>query len=135
MSLPVSGNALKETREEGPVYFSNGTEFDAWQANWCDRCARDAIFRSTGKNGCPLILLAMCREPVPQWLEQPVPYALGDNVHCIDFKPRGFRGGKEPSPKPTPPGQGRLFDPPTGPKVLAPLEPDRAPTFSLGGTE
>lgn len=93
------------------VYFSNGTEFAAWMHNWCDRCSRDA-FADQGR-GCPLLTKLFTEDDpeIPQFMKQGPPFVLGDTVHCIDFKPKGFRGGKEPFPKPDPPGQENLFDP------------------------
>lgn len=104
-------------------YFANGTEYEAWAHNWCYRCARDAF------NSCPILTKAFCYpdEVIAEWLEQDTSngYRLGDNVHCIEFKPKGYRGGKEPTPEPPPPGQDHLFDPPAGPKMYKQPRPEQ----------
>jgi hypothetical protein len=68
-------------------YFSNGTESYAWQANWCERCARDNF------QSCPLLRDFYLGLEVPQWfVKEPDELgriSLGDNITCIDFKPRG----------------------------------------------
>lgn len=117
--------------------FSNGFEGDNWTANWCDRCLRDAPFRTMGKgSGCPLLLIAMLGDRTPaEWMEQPwgqvqgapegvTAPPLGDRYHCIEFRAPGAGGG-EPKPVPAPPDQGALFDrPPTRPRMLTPLPED-----------
>jgi hypothetical protein len=38
----------------GPA-FSNSTEYEMWEVNWCGRCLRDAPFRRMNKGyGCPI---------------------------------------------------------------------------------
>lgn len=93
--------------------FSNGTEWECWSANWCDRCLRDAPFRNgISSQGCPLLLVAMTGERIPgEWMEQE--WVAGhpplDRYSCIEFKaPGGGRGG-EPKPKPEPPDMDGLF--------------------------
>jgi hypothetical protein len=105
--------ALKTSRPG--TAFSNGTEWECWSANWCDRCLRDAPFRNgISSQGCALILLAMVGERTPgEWLEQP--WLDGrpplERYHCIEFKAPGGGGG-EPRPKPEPPDMDGLFERP-----------------------
>lgn len=108
------------------VPFSNGTEGTAWMANHCDRCLHDT-FAMQGR-GCPIIGKALLDHDaeIPEWLDtfpewvdrsQPrPPFRLGEHPTCIEFKPRGWRN-PEPKPKPHPPGQDPLFDPPSGPLI------------------
>jgi hypothetical protein len=87
--------------------FSNGTEGEAWMANWCHRCLRDAPFRNgIAPTGCELILTALLGQTPAEWIEQDR-FSLGDQYHCIEFRAPGSGGG-EPRPRPTPPGQGEL---------------------------
>jgi len=107
MSLDLD-EASKNARDT-PA-FSNGTEGEMWQANWCDRCLRDAPFRNgISATGCPLILIAYCGQTPAEWLEQPDDSP--DRYHCIEFKAPGDGGG-EPRPKPEPTGMNGLFDRP-----------------------
>lgn len=92
----------------GPA-FSNGTEGEMWDVNWCDRCLVDAPFRrNLSKTGCGLLLTALFGEIPDEWIEQPEDHYPSDAYHCINFKPFGWRD-PEPKPQPTPPGQGELF--------------------------
>jgi hypothetical protein len=103
-------------------YFSNGTEGFAWQANWCDRCANDHTMHGPDADGpgCPILARSLTLEDgetIPEWLEQwdgTGPFPLGDNVHCIEFRPCTDcgEGGDDDEPRPTPvhPDQGALFD-------------------------
>lgn len=91
--------------------FSNATEWRMWSMHWCDRCLVDAPFRNTGKgSGCPLIAYAIVHdESPPEWLEQDVAVTdAADLVHCINFRPPGWRN-PEPQPQKPPPGQDGLF--------------------------
>lgn len=100
-------------------YFSNGTEGFAWMANWCDRCERDhQAHIDHHEDGCKIFLRSLTLERdeiIPEWIEQDR-YALGDNVHCVEFRPCGEcgegRGDGDDEPKPIPihPDQGQLFD-------------------------
>lgn len=94
--------------------FSNGTEGEVWQANWCDRCLRDAPFRNMGKgSGCPLILVALMDRTPAEWLDGPRDehgrYSMEDQFHCIEYRGPGGGGGGEPRPRPEPPGMDGLF--------------------------
>lgn len=97
-----------DTAHDRPA-FSNGTEWECWSYNWCDRCLVDAPFRNglKGARGCELIVIALDGKTPAEWLEQER-NVLGDQYHCINFRPPGSGGG-EPRPKPTPPGQGALL--------------------------
>ena len=57
--------------------FSNGSEWDAWAARWCDRCKH--------YDDCPLLLVAMADEQTPaQWVED-APGSLGSQYRCTEF--------------------------------------------------
>ena len=97
-------------------------------ANHCDRCLHDAFEQASpgSGRGCPIILRYLLDEDIPEWLDtfpewvdrsQPPPlFRLGEHPTCIEFKPRGWRN-PEPKPKPHPPGQDPMFEPPSGPLV------------------
>jgi hypothetical protein len=93
-----------------PPAFSNGTMFRDWQEEYCERCWHDREFRRTEEGGCDLLVLALCREPIPQWVYTDKPWPL--HVHCIQFTPDddGPDSGP-PVPQATPPGQEVMFDP------------------------
>jgi hypothetical protein len=110
------------------VPFSNGTEGYAWMANHCDRCLHDA-FVNQGR-GCPIIGKALLDHDaeIPEWLDTfpEGPFRLGEHPTCVEFKPRGWRN-PEPRPKPHPPGQDPMFDPPTGPLVYVDVADEARP--------
>jgi hypothetical protein len=106
-----------EARPESP--FSNGDEGYSWMANWCDRCIHDADQRGEGMPGpgCPLVLVALMGRTPIQWLDQKqikdgkltAPYSRHDQYHCVEFRDEDDGPGGEPTPIPTPPGQGELL--------------------------
>lgn len=57
------------------AYFSNGSEWDAWSADWCETCIHDA---AGPEDGCPIILQLLLGEPTehvergPDWSPQTV---------------------------------------------------------------
>lgn len=57
------------------AYFSNGSEWDAWNAAWCETCIHDA---AGPEDGCPIILQLLLGEPTehvgqgPGWSPQTV---------------------------------------------------------------
>lgn len=60
--------------------FSNGFEWDAWSANWCDRCTKDEVLP-----GCRLLDVALVEERIPaEW--SPGNDDLGDRYHCSEFQ-------------------------------------------------
>jgi hypothetical protein len=129
------GPGCNQTRCLGFSYFSNGTEFDIWFANWCDRCKHDAGYSdATPEKGCPLLAAALCGERIPEWLlNDEDPGDPARRVMCLNFRDRNDPGGDEdhdPTPIPPPPGQHRLFDPPpVRRRMLVPLPMDAwAPT-------
>lgn len=95
----------------GPA-FSNGTEYEMWQANWCDRCTHDAAYQS-GKSseGCPLLLTALLGDIPGEWMEQPPERYPSDAYHCINFR-RPDDPDPEPRPQPDPPDMDGLFEQP-----------------------
>lgn len=112
---------IEASASDGPA-FSNGTEFYAWQENWCVRChtPSEVAWRryEEGKRktapeggGCALLLCAMEGKTPIEWIEQPWGEhgpSLSDRYHCIEFRgPDG--GGREPRPKPDPPNMDGLF--------------------------
>jgi len=87
--------------------FSNGTAYEMWSANWCDRCLRDAPFRNgVSSTGCPLLLIALSEMTPGEWMRT----GLQDYT-CIEFRAPGGGGG-EPRPRPEPPQMDGLFDRP-----------------------
>jgi hypothetical protein len=112
MSLDF-GDAFSRAREGSA--FSNGTEWECWSANWCDRCTREAPFRNGISNqGCPLILVSLSDRIPAEWMEQPWngEHPPLERYHCIEFRAPGNGGGGEPRPKPEPPDMDGLFDRP-----------------------
>lgn len=112
-------------RAKDEVAFSNGTEGSCWTDNWCDRCARDAPFRNgITPTGCALLAVALMGRTPAEWMEQlwgqvkgrpegETAPSLGDQYHCIEFRPvGGGGGGGEPRPRPEPPRMDGLFQRP-----------------------
>jgi hypothetical protein len=125
-------DAWNRARDVPP--FSNGTEGFGWQANWCDRCLRDALFRNTGKgSGCPLLCIAVQGRTPAEWLDGPRDeygrYNIGDQYHCIEFRAPGSGGG-EPRPRPDPPDMDGLFSRPE-PVVRMYVQPEPTPARSV----
>jgi len=120
--------------------FANGTEWECWSANWCDKCTRDAPFRNgIAAVGCPLILVALQERIPAEWMEQPRDdrgrYSLTDQYHCIEFRAPGSGGG-EPRPQPDPPDMDGLFPRPERQVRMltpAPVEPPAMVTPELVG--
>jgi len=117
--------------------FSNGTEGYDWQANWCDRCLRDAPFRNglKGATGCPILLVALTGNKTPaEWMEQPRDehgrYSIADQYHCIEFRAPGDGGSGEPRPKPEPPDMDGLFDRPER-RTRMNVQPTETPVRAL----
>jgi len=101
------------------VAFSNGTQFEMWSYNWCDRCQRDAIFRNTGKgSGCKILCGVMATNEVPaEWLVQDEIHA---DYHCIEFRAPGS-GNPEPRPQPDAQPDALFPTPERGARMLLPL--------------
>jgi hypothetical protein len=120
------GPDCRQTLCEGWAYFSNGTEFEWWMENWCRRpCLVDAPFQNgISQRGCPLLVQAICGERVDRWMLTDDGADPPRRVTCLDFKPPGWRN-PEPTPKPAPPGQDRLFDIPAERRMLVQPEPER----------
>lgn len=99
---------------ERPPMFANGTEFYAWMANWCDRCAHDAAFqKDESPEGCPLLLAHFSGVVPSEWMEQAPDenglYRLGDNCHCIEYRNEDDGPAGPTGPIPDPPGQELLL--------------------------
>lgn len=107
--------------------FSNHTEFEMWEVNWCDRCLRDAPFRRMDKGfGCPILARALLGEQPAEWLQQPDDHYPSDAYHCIEFRAPGGGGSGEPKPIPDPPAQDGMFPrPDPAVRMLVPTEPER----------
>lgn len=65
--------------------FSNGTEWDCWSSEWCERCVHEP--------DCPLITIAFCEDRTPaEWVEQGHDEkglrGLHDPYGCLEFKPK-----------------------------------------------
>lgn len=94
-----------------PPAFPNGSWFERWQSEWCDRCWNDRGSRVEPwdeSRTCDLIGLGFAHLPVPQWLESDGP----GGVHCTAFRPDDEEDEEFiPTPEPVPPGQELLFDP------------------------
>lgn len=103
--------------------FSNSTDYEMWQVNWCGRCRVDAPFRA-GKSdtGCEVLLTALCGITPAEWLPQPDDRYPYDAYHCINF--RGPEDPDlEPKPRPEPPDMDGLFErPERGVRMLTPFE-------------
>lgn len=89
--------------------FSNGTEWEAWSANWCARCLVDKPAREGRyEDGCPLILDVLMGEEPAEFIVQDR-FRLGDQYHCINFRDEDDGPPPPTEPEPTPPGQGELL--------------------------
>lgn len=67
--------------------FSNDTEYECWQSNWCFRCTRDQAFmRGELDDGCPLLTLAMMSGVTPEaWVPDKLG-SLGSQYRCEYFE-------------------------------------------------
>lgn len=131
MTKTSCGEVWDRSQDRTP--FSNGTEGEAWMANWCGRCLVDAPFRNglRGAIGCPLLAVALSGRTPAEWICNE-PLRLGAQYSCINFRAPGGGGG-EPRPKPTPRDQGTLFsrDDHSGRRNLTPL-PEPHPVGAVG---
>lgn len=54
----------------GGEAFSNGSEFEIWEASHCAICERDRAFRARGfdgDDGCEILLRGLMSRDVPEW--------------------------------------------------------------------
>lgn len=58
--------------------FSNGTEFDCWSENWCQRCRH--------LDACPLLDVAFIEEKTPAQWQDWEPGSLGNQYTCTEFE-------------------------------------------------
>jgi len=77
--------------------FSNGTEFEIWEARNCAMCQVDKAFRERGfdgNDGCEILATAMMSdEEIPEWSDDET--ATGwPRVICAAFVPTGREGGE-----------------------------------------
>jgi hypothetical protein len=80
---------LKKQEQQQSSAFSNGTEFEVWQANWCNRCTKDDVGYAPEGVFCPILGSAICTNEVPpEWFPGSDDYR--DRYHCI-----GFENGEE----------------------------------------
>jgi hypothetical protein len=107
--------------------FSNHTEFELWEVNWCDRCLRDKAYRERDQGyGCPILANVVIDNSIPpEWIEQPFESYPFDAYHCIEFRPPGWRN-PEPQPQPPPqPGPGLFPEPERAVRMLIQPQPVR----------
>lgn len=103
MTVPSYDEALKTARDN-PA-FSNGTEWEIWSYNWCERCTNDSPEMVDRGDGCSLIAVAMFEQKTPaEWMEQE-DRSPSDRYHCISFRSEDDGPDPEPKPIPDPPGQ------------------------------
>lgn len=79
------------TRARQRPAFANGTEGDAWMANWCERCAVDQPHREGRDDiGCPLILVAIQGRTPAEWLDGPRDehgrYSMANQYTCTNYE-------------------------------------------------
>lgn len=119
MSLPTYEQALATAREGSP--FSNGTEGEAWQANWCNNCVHDRDLRRGEGSGCVLVAISFEDRTPAEWFQREV-YGLGTKFTCVMFRSEDDGPDPEPTPIPDPPGQLTLLprEPYTGVRMFAP---------------
>lgn len=87
-------------------YFSNGSEGDEYEAQWCARC----VHEGTEERSCPIMELHalynydQCKKKSTEnALALFIPReADGGNGRCTMFFARGSRGGGSPEPLPVP---------------------------------
>lgn len=108
-----------EAAKDEPA-FSNGTEWEMWSANWCQRCKND----KTGE--CPIIMTALLGMTPVEWLEQPADQYPSNAYHCIQFRGPDDPGD-EPKPLPEPPDMDGLFEKPEQQTRMF-VQPEPAPT-------
>jgi hypothetical protein len=79
--------------------FSNGTQWEIWSYNWCERCKNND---EETELWCPIITVALLHEGTPaEWTEpEPDSGVLADYV-CTEFDERR-EGDDEPEPEPEP---------------------------------
>lgn len=65
--------------------FSNGSEYDAWSAHWCRKCARDETGTAPEGTYCSILGVALLDNKVPkEWT--PGRDDLHDRYHCQEFR-------------------------------------------------
>lgn len=70
---------LDEILETSPEKsaFSNGTSWDIWSYNWCQRCLKDI------NEDCPLILAGFLSVTPREWVRTGL-----QDYECTEFEPR-----------------------------------------------
>jgi len=76
MSMPGLDEVMDQAADR-PA-FSNGTEGEAWMANWCYRPCRH-------EEDCPLLLAAFLDKTPAEWQELE-PGSLGNQYRCTRFE-------------------------------------------------
>lgn len=65
--------------------FSNGSEFDAWEPNWCGKCTKDYMGTAPAETYCPILSYVMLENEIPkEWT--PGTDDLRDRYHCKEFE-------------------------------------------------
>jgi hypothetical protein len=95
----------RDAREGSP--FSNGTSWEIWSYNWCERCKNDSPELVDKGEGCPLIMVALMGKTPAEWF----PQEGVQDYHCVEFRDKNEGGGGDAPKAPEPiPGQGIMFD-------------------------
>lgn len=105
-AVTAGGGADPEPLKVCMGYFSNGSEGEYYEAQWCHRC----VHQPTAERGCPVWDLHMlynydqCKKATTaEALSMFIPRdADGGNGRCTMFFARGSRGGGSPEPLPVP---------------------------------
>jgi hypothetical protein len=73
--------SLEEILEDAPEQpaFSNGTSWDIWSSDWCERCIKDI------NQDCPLILAAFMGFTPIEWVRTRL---VRHDYECTEFQPR-----------------------------------------------
>lgn len=70
----------KAAAREGAA-FANGSEYEMWRTNWCDRpCGHDVDYE------CPLVMVALLGFIPSEWERQPDDRYPHDAYHCTEFR-------------------------------------------------
>jgi hypothetical protein len=118
-------SAYDRAREGTP--FSNNTMWEIWAENNCYRCRNDGIGVGKEQPQCELIAVALCGRTPLEWLTSTAEDEVYGNYRCINFRsrddPPGW--GREPRPRPDPPGQMTLLprEPYEGVRMYADTKP------------
>jgi hypothetical protein len=74
-----------------PYRPSNGSEGDAFYSRWCEDCQRDAEFRATQTNGCPIWANALAYNASDPKYPQELTHDANGQPCCTAHTPEGER--------------------------------------------